>query len=164
MAREGYIKFTGDYSKLNSMGFTFQKLYAANYMQWEKGGLRIWKKGHDITHDEYNLYKLITFLRTKPAVRAIPEGYGNSVFSFFKFYKDNTNQDYDYLPYTEENRKRLGDNMHAWLKVTDDTPRSELPPCHTSTIVTEKLVRMLEELEALGWYEVVECDDNVMTM
>lgn len=29
------LAFHGDYSALKGMGFTFQKLYAGNYMQWE---------------------------------------------------------------------------------------------------------------------------------
>ena len=41
----GYVKFTGDYSKLKGMGFTFQKLFANNYMQWERNSFRVWKKG-----------------------------------------------------------------------------------------------------------------------
>ena len=60
----GYVKFTGDYSKLKSMGYTFQRLYAANYMQWNRGDLRVWRKGSDITHDEFNLYDFISFMRS----------------------------------------------------------------------------------------------------
>ena len=48
-----YIKFVGAYSDLKQAGFTFQKLYASNYMQWEKDGFRVWKKGGDMTIDRY---------------------------------------------------------------------------------------------------------------
>jgi hypothetical protein len=57
------IKFTGDYSKLLSMGFKFQKLYANNYMQWEKetqeylSSVRVWKKGSQITIDSLTNYE-----------------------------------------------------------------------------------------------------------
>ena len=47
------IKFTGEYGKLKDMGFTFQKLYASNYMQWhhEATELRVWKKGAEVTYE-----------------------------------------------------------------------------------------------------------------
>jgi hypothetical protein len=44
-----YITFNGDYSALKGMGYTFQKLFADNYMQWCKGDVRVWKKGAEVT-------------------------------------------------------------------------------------------------------------------
>jgi len=48
-----HIHFKGDYAKLKSMGYAFQKLYASNYMQWcsdkGEGDLRVWKKGAELT-------------------------------------------------------------------------------------------------------------------
>jgi hypothetical protein len=52
-----YIKFIGDYSKLKSQGYTFQKLYAGNYMQWEKDGFRVWKRGAELTIDDLTNYE-----------------------------------------------------------------------------------------------------------
>lgn len=49
MLSNKYIKFKGDYSQLKNLGFSFQKLYANNYMQWEKDGVRIFKKGSELT-------------------------------------------------------------------------------------------------------------------
>lgn len=45
------IEFTGDYSQLKDNGFVFQKLYAANYMQWhhDEADIRIWRKGNDLS-------------------------------------------------------------------------------------------------------------------
>lgn len=51
MSLPSFIRFTGDYSKLKSMGYGFQKLYAANYMQWCNGDTRVWKKGAEVTLD-----------------------------------------------------------------------------------------------------------------
>jgi len=57
------IVFTGEYNKLKSMGFGFQKLYAGNYMQWAKEttehlcDTRVWKKGAEVTIDELTNYE-----------------------------------------------------------------------------------------------------------
>lgn len=45
------IRFVGKYAELKNMGFTFQKLFAGNYMQWSKGHIRVWKYGEDVTID-----------------------------------------------------------------------------------------------------------------
>lgn len=56
------IEFIGDYSKLKSMGFEFQKLFAGNYMQWsfetdkDVSYTRIWKKGAEVTVDDLGIY------------------------------------------------------------------------------------------------------------
>lgn len=52
-----YIKFTGNYSQLKHMGYTFQKLYASNYMQWENDGFRVWKRGAELTIDRLTNYE-----------------------------------------------------------------------------------------------------------
>lgn len=58
-----FIEFSGDYSKLKSMGFSFQKLYAGNYMQWAHSdsefgsSTRIWKKGSEVTIDRLTNYE-----------------------------------------------------------------------------------------------------------
>lgn len=50
--KEYFVQFTGDYARLKSMDYSFQKLYAANYQQWNKDDIRIWRKGRRVTHDE----------------------------------------------------------------------------------------------------------------
>ena len=49
------IDFTGEYSGLKKLGFTFQRLFAANYMSWghEESELRVWKRGADVTASTY---------------------------------------------------------------------------------------------------------------
>lgn len=54
MTKHRYLKFTGDYAKLKSMGYTFQKLFARNYQQWNNGIFRIWRKGTEVTCDRTN--------------------------------------------------------------------------------------------------------------
>lgn len=46
-----YVRFTGEFSHLKKMGYEFQKLYASNYQQWHNQGIRVWRRGTDITMD-----------------------------------------------------------------------------------------------------------------
>jgi len=146
----GYLKFTGEYNKLKTMGYDFQKLYAANYMQWHKDGIRIFKRGATIEHGSINLYKLITFLRTKPAIRSY-----DTCMAFYKFYSNADINEYDYYPMTEENKKKYNENIEQWLSVTDDTPRDKLPAYLSTEIINKKTLEQLQELEQLGWYELI---------
>jgi len=148
----GYLKFTGDYAALKKMGYTFQKLYANNYMSWHKGDIFIFKKGSDITSGSLNLYKFVVFMRTNPLMR-IGDGY----MAFFKFYADADTDEYEYLPHTPENIQRWKDNMDEWGKVDANTPRDQLPPHHTVEVVGKEIFNQLQELNDLGWYEPVKC-------
>lgn len=42
------IKFTGDFKKLIPMGYRFTKVYARNYICYQKDKVYIWKKGKDV--------------------------------------------------------------------------------------------------------------------
>ena len=149
-SNNGYLKFTGEYGKLKSMGYTFQRMYAANYMCWHKNELYIYKRGADITSGHPNLYKLITFLRTNPAVRRYDYG-----ISFFKFYTDLSTNEYEYLPVTEENKQKYIDNLKAWGSAKDYDKQN--PPQLLSTeMVSTELLEQLQELKDLGWYELVD--------
>ncbi len=159
----GYLKFTGEYKQLKTMGYEFQKLFAGNYMQWHKNGLRIFKRGSDITHGNIDLYKLVKFMRgcESPAHVQVSTNH----ISFFKVYnKDNS---YEYLSMTEENRQKYIKINEAWGKVKSDTPENDLPPHWTTEIVRKSMLIDLEELNKLGWYELAvyepecTCDDCV---
>lgn len=154
----GYVKFLGDYSKLKSMGFTFQKLYANNYMQWSKDGFRIWKKGGDITHDDYNLFKLIRFMRTNPVMRtwdSNPNGNrGEKTYSFYKFYSDPDENIYDYYPADEENRQKYLDNMHLYSEAGGYDENNPPPYLGDSICIGQKQLDFLQELNKMGWYEL----------
>tara|TARA_Y100001956_G_C4094438_1_gene174516 strand:- start:426 stop:932 length:507 start_codon:yes stop_codon:yes gene_type:complete len=58
-----YLKFTGDFSQLKSMGFEFCKLFAGNRMQWSFENVkhmhytRIWKAASRITLDDLTNYE-----------------------------------------------------------------------------------------------------------
>jgi len=156
-SERGYVKFTGDYSKLKSMGFTFQKLFAGNYMQWEKNGFRIWKKGAELEHNDYNLFKLITFLRTNPELRSWdsnPNGIrGAKTYSFYKFYSDPDNNIFDYYPSDAANIKRMADNMKLWGADNHD-PDNPPPYLGDSVCIGDAQLDFLRELNDMGWYEL----------
>ena len=150
----GYVKFTGDYSKLKSMGFTFQKLYANNYMQWERRSFRVWKKGHDIVHDDYNLFRLIKFLRTNPRLRTHTYPNGDVSHSFYKmYYGDEFNAyNYDYHAPSKEIVQKFQDYYKACNDRSDDEPFPE--PIGDMVFITPELLKDLQELKDLGWYEL----------
>lgn len=148
MAEYNYLKFTGSYPNLKRLGYTFQKLYANNYMSWSKNGIFIFKKGADITHGELNLHKLITFLRGKPAVRPYDTG-----IVFYKFYSDPDTNTYEYYPYTDENRDKYSANLDEWGKY-DGESGEEAPEYMATVMVGNNVLAQLEELNKLGWYEL----------
>ena len=143
----GWVKFTGDYSILKSMGFGFQKLYAANYMQWHKNGIRVWKRGNDITFDEVNLYKLIKLLE-------IPQGhrFTDSVLSFYKVYDDINTNKYHLVPWDEGLRMYL---TFFDTKNWDDSMQNKIPYVGSCAVLLKSL-EVIKELQSLGWLEVIE--------
>ena len=152
----GWVKFTGDYAKLKTMGYKFQKLYARNYMSWNRGDLWIFKVGKDITHNEFNLYDFISFMRTNPVVREYESNARNSkIVSFLIEYDDKGNT--KFLPYDEENRRRMSRSMDAWREWEEDSGEPA-PIMMSSKAVPYELIEQLQELNDLGWYELVEGD------
>lgn len=154
----GWVKFTGEYGKLKTMGYTFQKLYAANYMSWHRGDLFIFKKGHDITHSEMNLYDFISFMRTHPVVKEHSYGHGDDagvIVSFIIEYDDKNNV--KFFPYDDENRKRMVDTMMEWGEWDKDSGKPA-PPMMSTRAVNKELIEQLKELNDLGWYELVHED------
>ena len=161
-AEYGYVKFLGDYSKLKGMGFTFQKLYASNYMQWEKNSFRVWKKGAELEHDDYNLFKLITFLRTNPEMKVWNNG---ESFWLYKFHLEADESEWNYYPYSEENHKKYGDWNKLWI--ADDYDEDN-PPAYlgTSLSLGKEVIDFIKEWDDMGWIELdyfphdeCDCDD-----
>lgn len=153
----GYVKFTGDYSKLKGMGFTFQKLFAGNYMQWEKNGFRVWKKGAELEHNDFNLFKLIKFLRTKPVLRSWdsnPNGVRGAItYSFYKFYSDPDENEYNYYPTDEANNKKMRD-WNELFNADDYDPDNPPPYLGTTICVGSAQIEFIQELIDMGWIEL----------
>jgi len=153
----GYVKFTGDYAKLKGMGYKFQKLFASNYMQWNLGDLRVWKKGSDITYDDYDLYDYITFVRSNPTYRTYNSMFGKKelIYSFLVSVDDKNNT--TFLSFTEENKKLYLGNMDEWKEWEEDSGEPA-PAYMTSKRLDVEMLAQLKELEDLGWVELVELD------
>ena len=153
MSEHGYLKFTGKYAELKNMGYTFCKLYAANYMSWNKNNVFIFKKGSDITHGNIDLYKFIKFMNDKPVVLTSRRG----GISFYKFYTNADTNEYEYHAVTDENRNKYRENMDQWGKY-DGT--GEAPEYMSMEHVSVKLIELLRELKEKGWYELAIYDES----
>lgn len=155
-ADRGYVKFTGDYSKLKSMGFTFQKLFANNYMQWERDGFRVWKKGAELEHDEWKLFKLITFLESNPAVKTTTMRNGETATVFYKMYYDTPHNahEYDYYPWDEEHVNIFKDYYQTVHEYCEDNSKLFPEPIGESICLYEKDLAVINEFKELGWYEL----------
>ena len=158
MATHKYIKFTGDYSKLKYMGYTFQKLYAGNYMQWAKQGggewsptTRVWKKGADVTIDcltnyegaFFELYTSVNPLpwydlsKAEPSLRVVTNNQDCSV-------------SFDNKEYFEQERK----NQKHFQEGNEDAVSIILQPVW----VKQRDLKPLDDLIKLGWVELAEVE------
>lgn len=150
--KHGYVKFTGDYTKLKSMGYFFQKLYARNYMTWNKGDIWIYKKGSDIVHDALDLYKLLKFLQDKPIGHKLG-GIAEGTTYYYKFYHTDR-RSFDYDEVTPETRDIYYNTLKEWGNVTKDTPEDQMPSFIDMEYISDGLIEQLNELKKLGWYEL----------
>ena len=148
------IGFTGDYSQLKHMGFEFQKLYAANYMQWchEDADIRIWKKGADLCISriqgmEGQLLQMMLDNTTFHIRR-------NRLGFFLTMYKDRlTNTlSLDESGYAAE-VKRDGDSIRAGLDLVGR--RWEAFAMNRDTML------MLQKLGKLGWIHVKDVEGTL---
>lgn len=59
-----YIKFTGEFKSLKSIGFEFRKLYANNHICYKKDEIWVWKKEKDVEIDSLygNSHILLQYL------------------------------------------------------------------------------------------------------
>lgn len=146
--RYGYLKFTGKYAELKHLGYTFQKLFAGNYMSWSKGGVFIFKKGSDVTHGNIDLFKLFKFLETGPEITIRK---GN--LSFYKFYSDPDSGEYEYYPRTKENSDKFSANMKEWGEWDKDSG-DPAPEYMSTEFVSKKLMDQMTELSVRGWIEL----------
>lgn len=167
MAIHKYIKFTGDYSKLKSMGYEFQKLFANDYMQWSKASdgeysptTRIWKKGAEVTMDRLTNYEGVFFelyMEYKTNGKELPWHTSNFFRKHTTLRVITNNVDYtvsfDYNTYIEQERA----NHIAWDKDKDANTTHDLQ----SVPMDIKTLAALDELIALGWVELgtVEVQD-----
>ena len=153
------IKFTGDYSKLKTMGYEFQKLYAGNYMQWCKrsGGewsptTRIFKKGSDVCMDRLTNFEgpfFELYMDYKNRGEALP--WEDMLYSGRSLKLVTRQSDFsvsfDYLSYVEQERA----NIKAIEKDPDTT---DLSFDLQTNWLKEHHLTALDELITLGWVEL----------
>lgn len=154
-----FIEFSGDYSKLKSMGFSFQKLYAGNYMQWAHSdsefgsSTRIWKKGSEVTIDRLTNYEGF-FLEAllKARVEKIPlKMLTENAITYIK------NPETKEIFFDEESiqearrQRKLTDEFYS-----KDRDENEEPPEETmiSDFIKIKDIEMILKLVDLGWAKV----------
>ncbi len=136
------------------MGYTFQRMFAGNYMSWNQEGIYIYKKGGEITDNDINLGKFMLFMETNPVVRHYPAG-----ISFFKFYTNVDKNEYDYHAWTDENRLRMHVNMVEWAEWDKKITGAAPVYIGDSFRVSNKKIAMLNELKTLGWITVAYFND-----
>ena len=160
MAIHKYIKFTGDYSKLKSMGYEFQKLFANDYMQWSKNSgdewsptTRIWKKGAEVTMDRLTNYEGVFFelyMEYKANGKELPWHTSTTLgtHTWLRVITNNVDRtvSFDYNTYIEQERA----NHIAWDKDNDADTTHDL----CSVVMDAKTLAALDELIALGWVEL----------
>ena len=153
------IKFTGDYSKLKTMGYGFQKLYAGNYMQWYKqsGGehsarTRIFKRGSDVCMDRLTNFEgpfFELYMDYKNRGEALP--WEDMLYSGRSLKLVTNQSDYsvsfDYKPYIDQERA----NMKAFEK---DKNTEDVCFDLQTTWLKEPHLTALDELITLGWVEL----------
>lgn len=136
-----YVKFTGDYSKLKGMGYTFQKLFSGNFMTWEKNGLAIWKRGATVKSLDFDLYKLATLLKTNPPLK--------SRGVMLEVYKRKTSKsEYEYL--------NDHDGYEAYMTFLHSMGRGSNFPQVSIELIPIQSMDAILELNALGWFELAE--------
>jgi len=147
-----YVKFTGKYAELKKLGYEFQKLYARNYLQWNKEDLRVWKVGAEVTNDSWgSLFGIILEQLLTLDLNNLP------------FKKCDRFDDYLYLyVYTHKDRNTGTLDRSEWFECDkisyesyqqDDREKYINNPW-TRTIIVESCIQPIIELYNKGWIEV----------
>ena len=170
MTTHKFIKFTGDYSKLKSMGYEFQALYASNYMQWSKASdgewsptTRVWKKGTEVTMDALTNYEGTFFelyMDYKNRGEELPWHTCNYLgkSTYLRVITNNTDHSvtFDYDTYVKQEKA----NHRAWDRAekagipTDEIPDDEFSHDLQSVVLSAKTLTALDEFIKLGWVEL----------
>lgn len=145
-----YVRFTGVFKELKSHDFKFCKLFAYNYMQWSKHGVRVWKRGRDLTIDNYDAYKLIKFFQGNPRVSI-----GEYSLGFYKMKNDDGTFYYSpaddaTIQIYKARREEIYKLMHAGVDHED------WPVSHEPVFIDLETMETLKALKALGWFELID--------
>ena len=124
-----YIKFTGKYAELKDKGFEFQKLFANNYMQWRRDGIRVWKKGGDVTCENVDLYDVMKLVATGGC-----EWSEKGDLTVVKIYnKDNHNEPARLVNY-KDGRHLVHNWSQSFADGVSDADREDIPEAYTARV------------------------------
>lgn len=146
-----YVKFTGEFSQLKKLGYGFQKLYAANYQQWNKGSVRVWRKGSDVTLDQHrdeHFVQLVALMIEHKGKLPYETSRMFTDMHYLRFYVNTQTGD---ITFDESEYK-------AWfLKIADKT--AEKDPNFNwglweAKVVSPDIMEPVAELYQRGWLEV----------
>lgn len=151
-----HIHFKGEYAKLKSMGYQFQRLYAGNYMQWcsdgGEGELRVWKRGAQLTVGPFlncdgNLLEKLIALRES----------GTQLMVRYGFIPVWVNRQSNEVSFDDDTHsKEEIDHMiliHDAIKA-NESPEN-IPPYNWYKIeVKPQLIADIMKLYDMGWIEV----------
>jgi hypothetical protein len=160
-----YIKFTGDYSKLKSMGYVFQRLFAGNYMQWcsdgGEGELRVWKRGAELTIGRYINHEgdfLYHLLKYREDDKPLPLKH-NCVPVWIQNETDKVSLD------DATHWEGYMANMMLWNDaIKADESTDDLPLYEWSQVPAKpKLIKDVMELYDMGWIEVADTQSEAYT-
>jgi hypothetical protein len=148
---KGYVKFTGDYSRLKELGYGFQKLYAANYQQWNKGPVRVWRKGTDVTFDTLQDHHFSQLIDQMKAYR------GKLPFEPSRMFKDTAFLQC-YLNTVTGELTLDKARYWEWFSLIADGRATDDPSFHwglwENRAFTPESLADVKELYDLGWLEV----------
>lgn len=154
-----FVKFTGDFSELKKLGYSFQKLYAANYQQWNKDNIRVWKKGQEVTHDDLgNQFPAVLNMLLKMGIENLPyekcRYYPDTSWLRLYIHKGTYECTSDPFNY-RECRKQIWESIDKIKEDKGIEPKTQLPEQVWSEIVfTPGSVVVLIELAQKGWIKL----------
>lgn len=173
-----YIKFTGEYSKLKSMGYRFQRMFAANYMAWWFTGddLVIYKKGSDLVLNAFvNDGSILRVLLESPMQVMSGEIFvfdkeGNALkptlhkitVPFGEYVPEVPEKNTDYLPfYTNSKIGEVTQDPAEYHHQLDRFTAGDEDVSYDweSSILSGRVVMELQRLYKLGWIEPAEHPD-----
>jgi len=136
-----YIKFTGKYEELKSKGFEFQRLFANNYMQWFKYGIRVWRRGGDITYDNMDIAGVMR-VATDPMLH---NKWTKGCLHVIKVY-DKETREQTILPYPD-NACLATEWLMSFAKGKTDKDRENTTEAYTAYIPK----RVFDVMDELDW-------------
>lgn len=136
------ICFTGEWKDLKGMGYSFHKLYAANYICYQKDDVLIWKKGSEVGIDDFhgNSDKVLQYLIDRDFT--VPNTFNIVVLNR----KTKQMEEYD---------KTKHEDIFVFENLSEEE-RKEFYKTYKKTLLSEEVIACVKELYEKGWIEIRE--------